>query len=153
MPFPSLCPQDLQAFGEMEPRPQQTPCIVCSRRNDSATTKKVRKGCTAVFEEGWSVRPTGQAMIPCATVLLLLCVGASTPLPEAHSRISHSGQNLEEPENALKEFLGAINPVYVVALGLFILAGCVFEVMYGTRGSSSRTTRAHVASRQAPYSA
>ncbi|TKR58199.1 hypothetical protein L596_029681 [Steinernema carpocapsae] len=65
----------------------------------------------------------------------------------------HSGQNLEEPENALKEFVAAINPVYVVILGLFILAGCAFELAYGSRKAPPRTNLTHVASRHAPYSA
>ncbi|KAF8386836.1 hypothetical protein PRIPAC_75978 [Pristionchus pacificus] len=57
----------------------------------------------------------------------------------------------DETSNVLQEFISAINPIYIVILGCLIAAGCAFELAYGSRGSSGRTT-AHVASRNAPYS-
>lgn len=50
------------------------------------------------------------------------------------------------------EILDALNPVYLIIIGCLIAAGCAFELAYGTKGSSGRTTWSHVASRQQPYS-
>lgn len=61
-------------------------------------------------------------------------------------------QSSNTEDNGFQEFFENLNPIYLVIIGAFILAGCVFELIHGTRATPPRTNWVHVASKKQPYS-
>ncbi|CAI4225492.1 unnamed protein product [Auanema sp. JU1783] len=80
---------------------------------------------------------------------VLLLVGAVAAQNRAVRSAALSNLS-EETSNLLGEFISAINPIYFVILGVLIVAGCAFEIAYGSRKGVNRST--HVASRHAATS-
>uniref|UniRef100_A0A0K0EU21 Uncharacterized protein n=1 Tax=Strongyloides venezuelensis TaxID=75913 RepID=A0A0K0EU21_STRVS len=61
-------------------------------------------------------------------------------------------QSSNTEDNGFQEFFENLNPIYPIIIGGLILAGCIFELVHGTRATPPRTNWAHVASKQQPYS-
>uniref|UniRef100_A0A0K0EKE0 Uncharacterized protein n=1 Tax=Strongyloides stercoralis TaxID=6248 RepID=A0A0K0EKE0_STRER len=61
-------------------------------------------------------------------------------------------QSSNTEDNGFQEFFENLNPIYFIIIGGLILAGCVFELIHGTRATPPKTNWAHVASKQQPYS-
>ncbi|KAE9550072.1 hypothetical protein FO519_006721 [Halicephalobus sp. NKZ332] len=95
--------------------------------------------------------PSGRLFLVFVAVVFHV-VGVIHAQRDEDRRYQRSQNLVPQEENAFKEFLNAMNPIYLIIIGCLIAAGCAFELAYGTRGSSGRTNWSHVASRQPPYS-
>uniref|UniRef100_A0A0N4ZR58 Uncharacterized protein n=1 Tax=Parastrongyloides trichosuri TaxID=131310 RepID=A0A0N4ZR58_PARTI len=89
--------------------------------------------------------------------LYLLFINSISPVAvesNIHKRSAKMAfsQSANTEDNGFQEFFENLNPIYLIIIGGLILAGCIFELIHGTRTPPPKTNWAHVASKKEPYS-